>query len=1027
MRTHYIKLSFLIMICLVSLSMTAQVFAPWGLYKESDYARMREKVALKEEPYWTAWLNLLGSPEASLNYYEGYAQVEVSRPGNFATLYKDAAAVNQLALIYKINGNKEYGDKVVRILNNWSSKHVAITGNAERYLAAGYGYMFANAAIMMKDHPNFEVERFQKYLERVFYKPMTERFLIGNEHGAPHNDACCSNYRANWNTPNMAAMAAIAIFCERQDWYQKGIDYFKNGCSCGRGHRPTGQIDQAIPHFHTLADGTELAQWEESGRDQGHTIVGFSNMANFLEIMYNQGDDLYAYKNEAIRKAAEYIARYNAINSSGNFIYTLESTPYTVYCRGLGQACSNHCEFVLDSERYNRGSKGAPYLSVVYNHYAHRAEVPAAKVRFMKEAMKGSLWGANTGPSAGGHPDAYDNLGFTALTHTLDSGSCVLPWLNMDIYPTTISKQPQYGKTKYNSDKSSLLVEGSGSGIRGTTDAFQFAFQRMIDNGTLTSIINMQGDSNPSTQAGLMLREKLTQNAANVFFGLSASEGIVFTKRSKAGGSTTVIATKNDFTDSSCRLKLERDDNTVKAFIFKDDESWELVGSTEIDFDRAVFVGMATSSQNPTLISEVQFEATELLRGNAKPFVKISSPTGNLSKYIAPAMVTVSGMATDIDGNIAKVEVLVDNEVIATDTKATNINTLSHSIKGLDVGEHTITLRAYDDAGNVSVSEPIIISVKETEFQTNKGIQHESILFSFDNYANAPSTTSVYDADTIFGRATLLNGATFTESGKYGSAVNLNGNGAYIKLPNNFVHKLSEFTIAFWAKMTQKNSNHNCCRIFDFGSGTQSYMFFTPYVGVGSDNMRFSIKGDGSEASLAVNSSFPLNSWTHITITIKNDVLSIYRNGTEIAKSANFNKRPYDIDATTIHNFIGKSQYESDGYFPGSVDEFRIINRGVTKDEVREIMLNTFEHTATDAVYYNNPVFYPNPAESTITIQDMSESELKIFDSMGRMVHYQKITSQEETIHINTLTSGLYILQIKDAYNRQYRNRLIKK
>ncbi|MDL2243561.1 alginate lyase family protein [Bacteroidales bacterium OttesenSCG-928-J19] len=1006
---------------LIAVDALPQLFDPGILYKESDYARMREKIAKKEEPYWTAWKNLLASPYSSTSYTEGRTVADVSRPGNYANLYRDATAINQIALVYKINGNKAHGDKAVKLLNNWSKTHKSISGNAERYLAAGtYAYMMANAAEMMKDHPDFDIERFRKYLQDVFYKPMVERFLLGNEHGAAHNDACCSNYRANWETPAMASMAAIGIFCERKDWYEKSLRYFTHGCE-HRGIDPTGCIKRAVPYIHTLEDGTQLGQWEESGRDQGHTIIGFSNMVNFLEIVYNQGDDLYAYDDSKIRKAGEYIARYN-LKENDEFKYTV---PYTPYSRQMSQGCNWHTESNLDSERMVRGGKPSPYLSTLYNHYLHRAGQDTSKVKYMEEALSLSTWGCTTGPNDSDHPDNFDILHYTALTKTLDSCSSVLPWSSMDVYPVSISLQPQYGKTRYNDDKTALLVDGSGVGIGGTSDAFQFAFQRLLDKGSVVTKISGTDEDNPSsTQAGLMIRGKLSQESANVFLAFSPNTGITLTARSIAKGETSVVATKSQLTTSPCWLKLTYDEGRVEAYYSATGMDWELVGQVnDISFPRDVYVGPAVSSQDKTKLSRVQFEGTELTRGNVKPFARITAPSANLDKYVAPALVNLSATAADLDGSIAKVEILLNGELVETKTNLSS-SEINYSLKNLSAGQYKVNIKAYDNAGAIAESDTISLTVKETEFHTNKGILYDHIHFSFDNYPSLTST-GVYDVDTVFGRASFLSGAALTQSGKEGSAVELSGNGAHVKLPFNFIHKLSDFTIALWVKMTKRSSEQAWCRLFDFGSGTEEYMFFSPYNGSGQ--VQFGLKGGGREQSLVIAKSFPLNTWTHLTVTLLDNKLTVYLNGTEYGSSSDFILRPYDIGSTTGQNYLGKSQWSSDGPFVGAIDEFYIFNRGMTREEAQEVMLGKYGPSSMDIPEEESFMFYPNPAYDEITIENRADSELIIFNSTGQLVYGQTINSSDEKVNINHLTPGIYILQLKDGQAGLSRKLLIKK
>ena len=84
----------------------------------------------------------------------------------------------RLALRWKISGDSAYADSAVRILNAWSSTMKVLSGNADRFLAAGiYGYQWANAAEIMRTYPGWaanDVKRFQGWLLGLFY-PLSRR------------------------------------------------------------------------------------------------------------------------------------------------------------------------------------------------------------------------------------------------------------------------------------------------------------------------------------------------------------------------------------------------------------------------------------------------------------------------------------------------------------------------------------------------------------------------------------------------------------------------------------------------------------------------------------------------------------------------------------------------------------------------------------------------------------------------------------------------------------------------------------
>lgn len=377
---------------------------PGLLHTQTDLARIKQKVEEGAQPYLDGWNQLVNSPYSQAGWTPR-ATATIVRGGagdNVALLYNDVARAYQNALRWKITGSTAHGDTARDILNAWSATLTTVTGNADRYLAAGLnGYQLANAAELMRDYPGFDVSRMQNMLLNVFYKPLNERFLIGNEYGRDHNDAFIQNYWANWDLSNMAATVAIGIFCDRRDIYDIGIEYFKHGAG-------NGSIYNAIPFLHP--DG--LAQWQESGRDQAHTLLGIGLMAVTSEMAWNQGDDLYGWANNRFMRAAEYVAKYN--NGS-------DDVPFAAYEWGSGTNGAVQRQTVISAAGRN---EPRPVWEMIYNHYANRKGLSVPNV-----AARAQLLRPEGGPNAS-HASTFDQLGFGTLLYTRPPGtgnSAVLP------------------------------------------------------------------------------------------------------------------------------------------------------------------------------------------------------------------------------------------------------------------------------------------------------------------------------------------------------------------------------------------------------------------------------------------------------------------------------------------------------------------------------------------------------------------------------------------------------------------------
>jgi hypothetical protein len=84
-------------------------------------------------------------------------------------------------------GRHAYADRAVAFLNAWSSTLTEITGNADRYLAAGiYGLQFANAAEIMRTYSGWAATDFAR-----FQKMMLEVFLPAEQPLLARAQRCC--------------------------------------------------------------------------------------------------------------------------------------------------------------------------------------------------------------------------------------------------------------------------------------------------------------------------------------------------------------------------------------------------------------------------------------------------------------------------------------------------------------------------------------------------------------------------------------------------------------------------------------------------------------------------------------------------------------------------------------------------------------------------------------------------------------------------------------------------------------------
>ncbi|WP_327185712.1 alginate lyase family protein [Streptomyces sp. NBC_01334] len=362
---------------------------PGMLHNAGDINRAKARVAAGTDPWLSGW-NRLTANSHSQSSWTPRATATIIRGGtgeNYSLLYNDIAAAYQNALRWRVGGTEANAQCAVRILNAWATTLTSVTGNADRFLAAGlYGWQFANAAELMRGYDGFDLAAFQEMMANVFY-PLNNSFLTH------HNDACITNYWANWDLCNIASILAIGILNEDSVKYDQAVAYAKSGAG-------NGSVAHAVPYLYTDADGYDLGQWQESGRDQGHTVMGMGQLGAICEMAWNQGDDLYSYDSKRFLKAAQYVAKYNLGND----------VPFTTYTWGSGQNCAQNSQTAISAS--SRGQV-RPVWAMLHYHYNRRLSLDDKYVSQMCFSVAPEGGGGDYGSTSGG----YDQLGFGTLMY----------------------------------------------------------------------------------------------------------------------------------------------------------------------------------------------------------------------------------------------------------------------------------------------------------------------------------------------------------------------------------------------------------------------------------------------------------------------------------------------------------------------------------------------------------------------------------------------------------------------------------
>ena len=409
---------------------------PCAMFNQADFDRVKKSLddgtapqAVKDEfaLLKNSKFTVSGYAATPLEYIVRGDGTGITSDGkeHYQEAMNDAAAAYQMALLWKLTGDGKYADCAVKVMNDWVKGCKGIKSNdANQMLAAGaQGYTFANAGEILRSYEGWGTTDFAKFKEWMLhvFASKNKEFLD------KHQNTCDDHYWSNWDLVNICSYLSIGILTENNDMVNFAVNYFHNGVG-------NGCIKKLIQGTFSdpLGSGEEIAQNQESGRDQGHAMMSVAVTANLCQMAYTlyQSNpsvsqlDFFAANDHAMMKMAEYTALFNLrdgndqLNATGSWLAMQAQMPFNEYKYCVDCSCQdkNHgATHTVVADDAGRG-KLRPGWEIYYNHYARikklgngykYAKQAAEKMRPEGGADGNSRYGTNSG--------AFDQLGWGTL------------------------------------------------------------------------------------------------------------------------------------------------------------------------------------------------------------------------------------------------------------------------------------------------------------------------------------------------------------------------------------------------------------------------------------------------------------------------------------------------------------------------------------------------------------------------------------------------------------------------------------
>jgi len=443
------------------------------------------------------------------------------------------------------------------------------------------------------------------------------------------------------------------------------------------------------------------------------------------------------------------------------------------------------------------------------------------------------------------------------------------------------------------------------------------------------------------------------------------------TARDAAGNSTTsasvIVNVNNDVTAPTVSITAPSAGN-VSGTINVTANASDNVGVSGVQF---LLDGNNLGAEDATSPYSVSWNSTTATNGSHNLTAKARDAAGNtttsavvvvnVSNDLTPPTVsvdppasspvagtiTVTATAADNVG-VAGIQFLLDgNNLGAEDVTAPFSVSWTTTTSGN--GNHNVTARARDVAGNITTSSVVVFNVFNNGLVAAFGFNENTGTVANDNSGNGNN-------------GILTNGPAWSAAGKFGAAISFDGTDDFVNINDaNSLDLTNGMTLEAWVNPNNLTGYKTAvCK--ENGTSSLAYALSPNNNTSGSSNQRPNsrIRIGSNTRTVTGTTKLSMSTWTHIAITYDGAMMRLYVNGVQSSTFATTG----NITATTDPLRIGGTTALSQ-YFAGLIDEVRIYSRALSASEIQTDM-NT--PIAPDAINPTITLVAPPPGDVSGTV-----------------------------------------------------------
>jgi hypothetical protein len=245
-------------------------------------------------------------------------------------------------------------------------------------------------------------------------------------------------------------------------------------------------------------------------------------------------------------------------------------------------------------------------------------------------------------------PFFYDNSGTANYSEAERSFSPAQDWTREDVGILSLwfRGHPSYVAGFTEGPTGTYTMVASGEDIWGNSDQFHFAWKEHSGAASIIAKVESVENTHGFAKAGVMIRDTLEADSANVALLITPENGVRFQFRNTAGGITDRFFEEG--ITAPQWVKLERTvGGLVRAYYSADGSTWTQLNLTTVAMNTPMYIGLALTSHDIALTCEAKF--SNVTSDGTGQWV--NQDIGMLSNEAEPMYVTVgdgSGTAATV-------------------------------------------------------------------------------------------------------------------------------------------------------------------------------------------------------------------------------------------------------------------------------------------------------------------------------------------------------------------------------------------